>query len=279
MKPDEPTWEDLNAYADGELSDERAAEVAAALGRDPELADQLAMLHRLKGATQDMARELAQDAPADLTAALPAVQSRPAAWIRSGIALAAAVALVVLVGSLWIFVKPPPHPHEVWAERAWDAHALWDVAAEHRPQDQPAALRAAQQKLGPAAFVPDLLSAGLVLERVAQGPTIDGRPSFHLGYRGARGCRLSLFMLPGSIGLTAQMQDLGAAETQAAGRQAVAWQAGGVSTLLLAEGMDPLRFAEIARRIFHASLEQRTFDAETRQALQRSHSESERCRA
>ena len=145
-------------------------------------------------------------------------------------------------------------------------------------------MRAAQRHLGALAFVPDLRAAGLTLVRLSTGPKLDGRRSLHLGYRGQRGCRLSLFVLEGGIGLDEGLRDLGpelgpelGAGAASPGRQAVAWQAGGFSNLLLAEGMDPLRFVEISRRVFHASLEQRPFDAETRLALQRSREESQRC--
>jgi len=271
VKSGQPTWEDLNAYVDGELNDERAAEVAAALGRDPALADQVAALHRLKGAAQS----LLEEAPVDL----PETTAPAPVWLRSAMALAGSLLMVLLVGSLWILVAPPPAQHLVWSDQAWQSHAAWQGAAVSPLPRQTAALRAAQQQLGPAAFVPDLLSAGLTLAHVGAGPTIDERASFHLGYRGLRGCRLSLFLLPGDVGLTEQMLDLGPHPGEPLQRQAVAWQAGGFSNLLLAEGMDPLRFAEIARRILRASLEQRPFDEETRQALQRNHADSERCTA
>lgn len=273
MKPGQPTWEDLNAYVDGELSDERAAELAVALGRDPELAEQVAALHRLKGAAQG----LVEQAPVDLHAGKAAAP----VWLRSGLALAASLVVVLLVGALWTAFSPPPARHLVWAEQAWTAHRLWQGAGASAVRDQTAALRSAQHQLGPAAFVPDLRSAGLTLEHLGEGPRIDGMRSLHLGYSGVRGCRLSLFVLAGGLGLSEQLLDLSPAghstgET-ASGRQAVAWQAAGLSNLLLAEGMDPLRFTEIARRVFRASVEQRSFDAETRQALQRSREESQRC--
>ena len=126
---------------------------------------------------------------------------------------------------------------------------------------------------------PDLLSAGLTLERVAEGPSVNGVVSLHLGYRGARGCRLSLFVLPLGLELGEQMLDISPGAEAGANRQAVAWQSAGRSNLLLTEGMDPLRFAEIARRVYRASVEQRPFDAETRQALQRSHAQGARCQA
>lgn len=273
MNSGQPTWEDLNAYVDGELTEERAAEVAAALGRDPALADQVAALHRLKGAAQGLVEEGGID--------LPMEKRQAAAWLRSGMALAASLAMVFLLGGLWILLSPPPERHVVWATQAWVTHANWPETASdgtgHQGGEQTGALRLAQQKLGPAAYVPDLLSAGLSLDHVGDGPVIDGMPSLHLGYRGTRGCRLSLFLLAGGLGLDQQMLDLAPDAGSAGPRQAIAWQGGGFSTLLLAEGMDPLRFAEIARRLFRASLEQRPFDRETRLALQRSYAQAERC--
>ena len=165
MKPGQPTWEDLNAYVDGELSNERAAELAAALGRDPELAEQVAALHRLKSAAQG----LVEEAPV----ALPKEEPAPPVWLRSGLALAVSLALVMLVGALWISFMPTPARHVVWAEQAWVAHAQLPKGAAAPAQDQTAALRRAQQQLGPAAFVPDLLSAGLTLDGVHEGPKIE----------------------------------------------------------------------------------------------------------
>ena len=300
MKAAQPSWDDLNAYVDGELSNERAAELAAALGRDPELAEQVAALHRLKSASQG----LVEAAPV----ALPAGKAAAPLWPRSAVALAAALVVVLLLGAAWNAFAPTPARHVVWAGQAWDAHrqaaaaeasqdtASQDTASQDTAsqdpasqdpasqdpasQDQASAMRAAQRHLGPLAFVPDLRSAGLTLVRLSAGPGFDGRNSLHLGYRGQRGCRLSLFVLEGGIGLDEGLRDLApelGAGAAASGRQAVAWQSGGFSNLLLAEGMDPLRFAEISRRVYHASLEQRPFDAETRLALQRSREESQRC--
>ena len=142
-------------------------------------------------------------------------------------------------------------------------------------------------ELGPAAFVPDLRAAGLTLSHLGAGPPADGRESLHLGYRGARGCRLSLFLLSGGLGLKEALQDLGPLESgvgdggagahQSVAHQAVAWQVNGLSVLLLAEGMDPSRFAEVSWRIYEASFQRKAFDAEVRQALRKSHQDSARC--
>ena len=43
-----PSWRDLNAYADGELAPAEAASVARAVAESPALADHVATLARLK---------------------------------------------------------------------------------------------------------------------------------------------------------------------------------------------------------------------------------------
>ncbi|WP_299395660.1 anti-sigma factor [Pelagibius sp.] len=279
MKTAQPTWEDLNAYVDGELPDERAAEVAAALGRDPQLAEQVAALHRMKGSVG----RLVTDAPVDL----PRVEARRPSWLRGGLALAASLALVTLIGSLWMFLAAPPPAYAVWAERALTSHRAWPAGPQASAGEAQRLQLAAQRELGPAAFVPDLRAAGLTLSHLGAGPRADGRESLHLGYRGARGCRLSLFLLSGGLGLEEALQDLGSLDSgvgdsdarghQPGAHEAVAWQANGLSVLLLAEGMDPSRFAEVSRRIFEASFQRKAFDSEVRQALRQNHQDSARC--
>ncbi|WP_420346045.1 hypothetical protein [Pelagibius sp.] len=278
MKTIQPTWEDLNAYVDGELPEERAAEVAAALGRDPQLAEQVAALHRMKGSVG----KLVSEAPVDL----PRIEAHRPAWLRGGLALAASLALVTLIGSLWLFLAAPPPAYTVWADRAWNSHQAWPAGPQASDGTAASLQRAAQQRLGPAAFVPDLRAAGLVLSHLGVGPRADSRDSLHLGYSGARGCRLSLFLLPGGLGLGATLQDPGVLDggpldsgplDSGTDRQATAWQANGFSILLLAEGMDPARFAEVSQRIFEASFQRKAFDSEVRQALRNSHRDSARC--
>jgi anti-sigma factor RsiW len=93
--------EELHAYADNQLSLERASEIAATLAREPTLAARVAEIRRQNAQLRDAFDPwLAEPLPRELltSAAGPAVRER-ARWLT--VALAAAASLVLGIGLGW----------------------------------------------------------------------------------------------------------------------------------------------------------------------------------
>jgi anti-sigma factor RsiW len=265
MKPATPGFEELNAYVDGELSPASAAAVARAVAEDPAVARQVAQLTRLKAMLQSE-----RAAPA---IALPSRRPRRAPRRPRRIrptSLAASLALFVALAvsvTFWLEGRAPsPEAPLVFASAQHRAWVEGGVEAQPAAHVLPSALRT----FGRPAQVPDLSAAGLMLARVALLQDESG-PVLHIGYRGTRGCRLSL-MIRGPDGLPEALRAVG--ESADLG---YAWRAGGVGYVLVASGMDPPRLRLIARKVHDATLEKAPFDAETRTALAESRAASAAC--
>lgn len=271
MTDSTPSWETLNAYVDGELPAAEAAEVARALARDRTLADRVASLARLKAATQDTVR--APDGAVEL--ALPAPQGRhwrPLAGAAS-LLLAAAIGLAASFGS-WQDAPPP-----AWVIEARTTHDAW-IPPQEPPSPGPGgvvlvALGAAGVGGHLKAYLPDLSSARLTLTHL-ESLTLPrgGGATLHGGYRGTRGCKVSLLILSDGRALPRDLT-----RRDDAALRAFAWQAGPLGYILLAEGMDEARLELIAETVHRATLENSPFDPETRTALLESREHSQPCQA
>ncbi len=267
----QPDWQTLNAYVDGELSAAEAAEVARALADDRALAGRVASLTRLKATVQDMVQDMGE--AAEIT--LPAPRHwRPAA-------LAASLALALALGLAASFVPWQGSDRPAWVVQARASHEAWNMD-EDRPGAAPVAggvVLAALGQLGPdgylKAYLPDLSAARLTLTRLATVSLLDGRgEALQAGYRGTRGCKVSLLILADGTALPAALTryDDRALRTYA-------WRTGGHGYLLVAEGMDEARLAMIAETVHRATLEHSPFDVETRTALRESRERSKACLA
>ncbi len=263
-----PSPETLNAYVDGELSAAEAAAVARAVSEDRALAHKVAVLTRLKAMVQEGAIE--QDPP--VQAPKPSEHGGPPArWPL----LAAAAALVLVIGGALFFAMPLGQPSgPAWLEQAWAEHRDWPAGAA--AEDSGTQLQRLVA-LGPAPVLPDpdLLDLGAARLQVAFTRPLDlgeDKRGLHIGYRGNRGCQISLFIFDGPEILDPGLATLGEAPTLARG-----WRIGERAHLLLAEGMDPQRFALIARSLYKATREAAPFDGETRTALAKSRAESRPC--
>lgn len=258
----QPDWMTLNAYVDGELSASEAATVARALADDRALAQTVATLTSLKAAVHDGVEPVEID--------LPARQRR----IWRPVALAASLAALLVIG---IFLLSPWQGGNGTAvlAQAWQIHDSWAQTVE-----PPAAaasggvVLAGLNYIGPKAYLPDLTSARLTLTRletVILPGTVD---ALHAGYRGTRGCRVSLLIVQGGADLPKELtiQDKGS-------RRGYAWRSGTHGYLLLADGMDPARLGLIAETVQRASLENSPFGPETRTALSESRARSIPCQA
>jgi len=124
------------------------------------------------------------------------------------------------------------------------------------------------------AYIPNLNSARLTLTHLESVTLADGGTALHAGYRGTRGCKVSLLVLPSGADLPRELT-----RRDEAALRAFAWQAGPLGYVLLAEGMDEARLALIAETVHRATLENSPFDGETRPALRQSRERSQPCHA
>jgi len=270
MSGGKPDLQLINAYIDGELSSAEAAAVASALAHDRALAQRVAVLSHLKATVQ-----ASLEAPRIELAGGAAPCAPRTRHVMAMAACAAVLVLVVLgaaMGRPWWSGREAPAA----LARAWELHAAWSRQSEASNQRAPAGgtVLAALEAVGPRVYLPDLSSARLTLDslRIVR---LDGEAkALHAGYLGTRGCRISLVVVPDTSDIST---DLTLFESTAG--RAYVWRSGGHSYFLLAEGMDPTRFALIADSIYRASLEMNPFDAETRTALRDSRERSAPCRA
>lgn len=262
-----PGLEDLNAYVDGELPPDRAAEVARAVAGDARVARQVATLSHLRSALREAGPV------ADL--ALPEMRrprSRAPRWLA-----AACAAGLVLAGGWLALNRPWVAPRDDWLATAWDLHGDWSAPLDSAGADEggAGALRALAARAGPdSGFVPDLSSAKLRLRFAETRPYLSGAPALVAGYRGTRGCKVTLLVASARVPL-GTLPRLYAEDA----KLAYAWRQGTRDYLLLSEGMDADRFRLIADSVYRASMEHRPFDRETRTALRDSRDKSKPCLA
>ena len=126
---------DLSAFADGQLSPERAAAVEAALARDPE---SLARLAAIREQNRLLARALdpwlAEPIPRRLLdAAVPPVPPRRAWWRHPALAMAASLVVGVAIGwvarDAWLVGHGTPTS---FAQEAAFSHAIY-ASVQGRP--------------------------------------------------------------------------------------------------------------------------------------------------
>jgi anti-sigma factor RsiW len=271
-----PGWRDLNAYGDGELSPAEAARVAGAVAESPALADQVATLARLKATVQEQAEaplpdELAKIHAAAVSPTRPDTAARRP-WALLG-GLAAAIAIIVLAAGL---LSPTARDADgpAWRDLALRLHQGWAAAAPN-PAGEPsaAALLASLTRLGQAAQVPDLSGARLTIGHL-QSVASDYGAGLHVGYRGTRGCRVSLIILPAAHGLPEAPQALAGDDGQQH-----AWRVGGLGYALLASGMDPRHYAVVLKTVHEATRNFAPLGPETHTALAQSRARSRSCAA
>ena len=260
-----PSLEEINAYVDGELDAQAASRVARAVSEDRELAHRVAVLTQLKALVRGTLEDDEETARPTLR---PAGRSSAP---RSLLAAAAMLLLFIGAGVVTHLASLPQPP--AWYERGIALHLAWSGGSDTAPEPQEPAL-VSLAGLGAGFRIPDLSSAKLQLSMVRAVRHAGHAKGLHLGYRGTRGCRVSLLLFPADTALASALL----AERRGAAT-AYRWRAGEVGHLLLAEGMDAARLRLIAESLHRATLEARPFDAETRTALARSRVESQPCMA
>ena len=153
----------------------------------------------------------------------------------------------------------------------WLAHSSW------RSNDN-IAINGKLPKLAGApkilqhAYIPELSAAKL---KLAHAAVLDlaGRPHLVVGYSGNRGCRVTLLVTEVWAQATSAP-----VTTETDGLFQARWDAGKLSYVLLAKGMDLNRFRLLASSISEGSLENRPFGSRTLMALSRSRAESKPCK-
>ena len=223
-------WEQLSAYADGELDPAARAALEDRLAREPALADALEQLDGLKSSLAEL-----RPAPGRVAATPVSPPARRWGRILVPAALAAGLALFILPLTL-------PDDGEWKSAVAWhEDFAAREVALDSTTGILPASLNADME-----AKAPDLTPSGLQLVAVETAGVGDKR---HLAahYRGLRGCRLTLH--------ATDLGDDPAADVP--GHFMLhRWQTGGLRYTLLARGMDQARFEAIARFSEHRTRSQ-----------------------
>ncbi len=264
MTKKHPNWEELNAYVDSEMDAQGSARVARSVATDPALAEQVAILTRLKAAVADGLE------PVDMPAVRPKRRLR---WYG----VAAAVALIV-AGGIGAYVASSPRQEDAGLlQRAHAAHLTWldrDEADSVREVGA-GVLLSSLHRLGPEAHVPDLSASRLTISMVTMTPATGAHgPALHIGYRGTRGCQVSLWISPAGADLGPRL-----VERRAGALRSFAWRAGSLAYVLINSGMDEGRFSLIARTVHRATLERLPLDAEMRMALRESREASMPCSA
>lgn len=221
------SWTTLNAYVDGELAPDQAAQVAAALAADREAAAQVATLTRLRATVK-----AASPLPVPPAFVLPRAPSRPSRWLPW--AAAACFALVVGAASLGIGYRQAPGTS---LSAAVAAHQLW--LAQATPGETP---RLGVELAGAeAGALPDLSLASLRLVHLSLDPAGRRGGGMLAGYVGPNGCRVGLWIAPVEVALPQQP-----AVEDRDGLAIRAWRGEHASYALLGRGIDPARLDGIA---------------------------------
>jgi anti-sigma factor RsiW len=247
------------------------------VAKDPGLADQVATLARLKATVHEQGQA---PLPAELAEVYGTATRRQDAfrrprrrtWAMFG-ATAAALAIALIVAAVMLPMGSET-ARPAWRDLAVRLHQSWagsDPAQTAAPTAD--SLLASLSQLGQAAQVPDLSGARLTVAYLRPISSDYGR-GLHVGYRGTRGCRVSLFILPATGGLSGEPVAL-AGE----GSQQFAWRVGALGYALLASGMDPRHYAVVLDTVYQASRTMAPVGPETRTALTRSRSRSQPCAA
>ena len=239
-------WTKLNAYVDGELDADGAAEVASAIARDPQLAARVATLSKLKAATAAMPVQAANPLPAFLNATRP----RRIPFGRTAV-LAASVLLMLGAAVTWL-VRPhltAPIQTAQFDEDlnpAFAAHRVWigdtkAIATGTAAGDRIQIARGSREPVR----VPDLTAAQLSLAHVSPLSDRTAVGGVLLGYVGPNGCRLGLWIADaGRRGFGPEVRNV-----SHDGTTAHIWQTGTTNYAVLARGMDPARLSMTATTI------------------------------
>ncbi|MET0084726.1 MAG: hypothetical protein ABW079_17125 [Sedimenticola sp.] len=258
-------WETLNAYVDGELSPADAAEVAAAVAEDVALARQVADLTSLKAAVSESNH-----------CESPDVDLEAATRNHGGLARVASVAAVFLMGAvlsglLFMGGHLSPPDQIVYAEAV---HGEWLASSrEVGERNQARQLKVGLQELRLKVRIPDLTKVSLTHDGIKK-ISIGKGSGLHIGYRGPKGCMLSLVVFKNPRGLGEALGEYSRDD-----RTVYGWRTRNTGFYLLAYRMDPGRLSEIARVVHRMVQTRSVLDGQSIVALQEAKAASQPCTA
>lgn len=257
--------ETLNAYVDGELSAREKAEVANAIATDPELARQAATLSSLKATLASTGGSRQEALDIDI---LRKEKSR-LPWV-------AAIAGFIVLGGVLVslFLSSAALLPNQGLQLAKEAHRSWleESATNANPELHRASSRVLN-RLQIDAYVPDLSKVNLAftgIRRIASGKF----RGVHIGYRGPKGCMVSLVVVNNTVGLSGEL-----AYFEKGGHLLYGWQVKHTGYYLLAYKMDQARLSEVARVVNKLTHERLPLDPESIVALNQAKSKSKPCLA
>jgi anti-sigma factor RsiW len=244
-------WNRLNAYVDRELDPVEAAEVAAAIARDPHLAARVATLSRLKAVSSGLL-------PPEMPPALPHRAEPQSTRRLASIAASVVLTLIGAAVGLWLWSSGPAS-RIAWLDEAVAAHRAWlDQGSTPDSTEQFLAAFEAQKAGG----FPDLSEAHLTLVYVSAMPGAGDRPGHLIGYEGIHGCHVGLWIGAASPALGAEP-----VVVAVGGIDGYAWASDGIGYALLARGMDPARLEMLAAAVARITQADHRIDDQTRTAL------------
>jgi hypothetical protein len=255
------TFEMLNAYVDGELDTAAAAEVARAVAENPALAREVAALSHLRSAVA----ESVEVPPLSLPAS-PSTTGRRTA-------IAASIAFVVFIAGSVLVSNLDRNVGADWLADAWQIHRGWSIEGV-TAQTRATLLLAQYAEAVPGAYVPDLSPSRLSLVHAAVSSFAGQRRVLLAGYRGTRGCKISLLIFRSLGALGEALSPFHDGQNEAYG-----WRAGALSYFIMSDGMDSGRFRLLAESARYTSRKHVPFDEETRIALRKSRDNSAPCTA
>ncbi len=261
MSDGDITFELLNAYVDGELDKSASAEVARAVAESPLLARQVSSISRLRSALAD-----GVDAPS-LTISPPS----PAKISKT--AIAASIAFLMFVAGSVLVSTYDRSLRSDLLQHAWQLHNGWSID-QKAMQNNTGLVRAGFAKTIPEVYIPDLSAARLSLVHVVVKSFSGSRKALLAGYRGSRGCKISLTVFPAPLSLGEEMSTIRNGKNEG-----YAWRTGSIGYILMSAGMDSARFKMLAASVHQTSLQHLPFDKQTRMALRESRDNSAPCLA
>jgi len=253
------TFEMLNTYVDGELDAAAAAEVAKAVAEDPTLAREIAALSRLRSAV------------AESVEAPPLSVPQPSPSAGRGMAVAASIGFALFVAGSVLMSGLDRNLGSEWHSRAWQIHRGWSIDGMTAQTRSPLLLAQYDDAL-PGAYVPDLSASRLSLMHVAVVPFPREQRALLAGYRGTRGCKISLLVFR-SLGELGEILNPFHDDKN----EAYSWRAGTLGYVIMSDGMDSDRFRLLAESVRHTSRQHVPFDKKTRMALRESRDKSAPC--
>ena len=259
MNDGQTTFELLNAYVDSELDKATTTEIARAVADDPRLARQVASLSRLRSALAD-----GVDVP-PLTVTPPAPAGSPKTAIAASIAFLMFVAGSVLVSTFDRSLRADILQH------AWQLHNGWSID-QKATQTRTGIVRAGYAKTFSKVYIPDLSAARLSLVHVVVKPFSGSRKALLAGFRGTRGCKISLTVFPAPLSIGEELSTI-----RDGSNEGYIWRTGSVGYILMSDGMDSARFKMLAKSVHQTSLQHLPFDQQTRMALRKSRDNSAPC--